>query len=71
MQKIKNACGVIDTACTAARGVIDTAYTMHVGSLTTHAKYDTECAIDEPLKRIPIKNIYVPELSFSTTTKNI
>jgi hypothetical protein len=52
-----DACGVIDTACT-----------VHAVSLTPHAKYDTACTIDErfeqqPLKGIPIKNIYVPESS--------
>jgi hypothetical protein len=65
MQKMKNACGVIDTACT-----------VHAGSLTPHAKYDTLCTIDEgferpwqPLKGISIKNIYVPVLSYHTTKK--
>jgi hypothetical protein len=63
MQNIKNACGVNDTACT-----------VHAVSLTLYAKYDTACTIDErferpwqPLKGISIKNIYVPELSYSNT----
>jgi hypothetical protein len=48
---------------------------MHVVSMTPHAKYDTACTIDErferpwqPLKGISIKNIYVPEFSYPTTT---
>jgi hypothetical protein len=60
-----NACGVIDTACK-----------VHVVSLTLHVKYDTVCTIDEryerpwqPLKGISFKNIYVPELSHSTSNK--
>jgi hypothetical protein len=63
--KIKNACGVNDTACT-----------VHTVSLTPHAKYDTACTIDKqferpwkPLEGISIKNIYVPELSYPTTKK--
>jgi hypothetical protein len=51
---------------------------MHAVSLTPHAKYDTACTIDErferpwqPLKGIPIKNIYVPELSYPTPKKYI
>jgi hypothetical protein len=51
-------------------GVIDIVCTVHVVSLTPHAKYDAACTIDErfewpwhPLKGISIKNIYVPELS--------
>jgi hypothetical protein len=61
----KNACGVNDTACT-----------VHTLSLPPHAKYDTACTIDErfmhpwqPLKGISIKNMYVRELSYPTTTK--
>jgi hypothetical protein len=49
---------------------------MHAGSLTPHAKYDTACTIDErferpwqPLKGISIKNIYIPELSYTTLKK--
>jgi hypothetical protein len=64
-KKIKNACGVNDTACT-----------VHAGSLTPHAKYDTACTIDgrferiwQPLEGISIKNIYVPELSYPTPRK--
>jgi hypothetical protein len=59
------ACGVNDTACR-----------MHAVSITSHAKYDTACMIDEqferpwqPLKGISIKNIYVPELSYPATKK--
>jgi hypothetical protein len=44
--------------------------------LTPHAKYDTAGTINEqfeqtwqPLKRISIKNIYVPELSYPTPKK--
>jgi hypothetical protein len=66
-KKVKNACGVNDTACT-----------MHAVSLTPHAKYDIACTIDErferpwqPLKGISINNIYVPELSYPTTKKYI
>jgi hypothetical protein len=51
---------------------------MHAVSLTPHAKYDTACTTDkrfewpwQPLKGISIKNIYVPELSYPTTTKSI
>jgi hypothetical protein len=49
---------------------------MHAVSMTPHAKYDTACTIDErferpwqPFKGISIKNIYVPELSYTTTKK--
>jgi hypothetical protein len=45
-------------------------------SMTPQAKYDTASTIDErferswqSLKGISIKNIYVPELSYPTTTK--
>jgi hypothetical protein len=62
-----DACGVIDTACT-----------VDAVSLTPYAKYDTACTIDErferpwqPLKGISIKNIYVPELPYPTTKKNV
>jgi hypothetical protein len=63
--RMHDACGVIDTACT-----------VHAVSLTPHAKYDTACTIDEqfvwpwqPLQGISIKNVYVRELSYPTTTK--
>jgi hypothetical protein len=63
-KKIKNSSGVNDTACTVL-----------AVSLTPYTKYDTAC-IDErferpwqPVKRIPIKNIYVPEFSYPTTKK--
>jgi hypothetical protein len=65
--RMHDACGVIDTACT-----------VHVVSLTPHAKYDTACTINErfewpwqPLKGISIKNIYFPESSYPTTEKYI
>jgi hypothetical protein len=65
-KKIKNACGVIDTACT-----------VHAVSLTQNTKYDIACTIDEqferpwqPLKGISVKNINVPEFSYPTP-KNI
>jgi hypothetical protein len=51
---------------------------MYAVSMTTHAKYDTACTIDEqfelpwqPLKGISIKNIYVPELSYTPPLTNI
>jgi hypothetical protein len=63
-KKIKNSSGVNDTACTVL-----------AVSLTPYTKYDTAC-IDErferpwqPVKRISIKNIYVPEFSYPTTKK--
>jgi hypothetical protein len=50
---------------------------MHAVPMTPHAKYDTECTINErferpwqPLKVISTKNIYVSELSYPTT-KNV
>jgi hypothetical protein len=59
-KKIKNACGINDTACT-----------VHAVSCAPHAKYDTACTLDERFERPwqPIKNIYVPELSYPTTKK--
>jgi hypothetical protein len=55
MQKMKNACGVNDNAST-------------IHAVSPHAKYDTECTIDErferpwqTLKGISIKNINVRE----------
>jgi hypothetical protein len=40
IKKMKNACGVNDTA-----------FPMHAVSLTPHAKYDTACMIDERFER--------------------
>jgi hypothetical protein len=57
----KNACGVIDTACTCACGINETACTID-------EQFERPW---QPLKEISIKNKYVPELSYPTTKKYI
>jgi hypothetical protein len=79
------ACGVIDTACTV-HAVSMTPNAIKNFRTTSKSKNQRQnidmmhdaCGVIEsltwpwqPLKGISIKNIYVPELSYPTTKKNI
>jgi hypothetical protein len=72
------ACSVINTVCMKkffnnSENGSAMPKKMHAVSLTPHAVYDTACTIVQrpwkPIKGKSIKNIYVGELSYPTTTK--